>query len=196
MTSPVPFAYGNGIGQNSVKAIEGLAAQSNIPMTVTSTYRPGAGFHGTGNAVDFSDGGDAGTPTMDAFAAWWLENYAAYLLELIHVNMDGTNVCVKNGQVVDGSFYGAATLAEHHNHVHVAATNDGINAAEANGPSSGAASAGTSGTSTPSGALSSSKGFAIFSAGFWKRIGIGAAGVLVVVLALHLAKGGLHVRNA
>ena len=126
------FAYGDGIGTVSVPAILAFAKRSGINLTPTQTNPPGSGaFHGTGNAVDFSNGGDSGTPEMDRFAAYWL-GYAPYLLELIHVNQDGTGTYVKYGKVVDASFY-SSVLFQHHNHVHVAATNHGIMAAQAGG---------------------------------------------------------------
>lgn len=197
------FPYGDGVGSianpsaastDSVGAIEGFAAGSGINLTVTNSIDYGAAsYHGTGNAVDFSNGGDAGTPQMDAFAAWW-EGYAAYLLELIHVNQDGSMVGVKNGQIVDAlQFYGAATMQQHHNHVHVAATLHGIQAAGAGGvtpPASGADPGATNGGAT----VDANSTFAIFSASFWKQVGLGAAGVLIVVLGADITKRGLHVK--
>lgn len=188
------FEYGDGVGTDSRSEIENMAQRSGIVLTVSSSLRIGEqSYHGTGNAVDFSNGGDAGTPEMDSFANWWIQ-YAPFLLELIHVNMDGTGEFVKNGQIVDGSFYGAATLAQHHNHVHVAATIHGIDSAEAGGISVGA----TSGSDPTGGGGTTDSGstFPVFTAGFWKRVGLGAAGVLIVVLGADVTKRGLHVKSS
>ena len=103
-----------------VDSIVGLV-NANFPgMTITDTYRPGAAdHHGAGNAVDFSDGYDS-TPGMRAAAGWFFDNYGSQLLELIHSPF-GHNV--KDGRDVgDGfGFYGADLMAQHRNHVHVAA---------------------------------------------------------------------------
>lgn len=183
------FPYGDGVGQSSIAAIEGLAAKSGIALQVTSTYRPGGPYHGTSNAVDFSNGGNAGTPEMDAFAAWWETNFTPYLLELIHVNQDGSGTYVKNGQQVAGGFFGAATLEQHHNHVHVAATNAGI--AAANG---GGATPAADGTVQATDTSLVSSNLSIFHAAFWERAGIGAAGILTVFLGFDFAKRGLNVK--
>lgn len=133
------FPYGDGVGTLSIPAIEALAAKSGISLTMTNGDPVGSGgYHGTGNACDFSNGGDAGTPEMDRFAAFWMQ-YAPYLLELIHTNQGGppySGTYVKLGQVVDGAaFYGLSLELQHRNHVHVAATNHGIMSAIAAGGS-------------------------------------------------------------
>lgn len=133
------FPYGDGVGTLSIPAIEALAVKSGISLTMTNGDPPGSGgYHGTGNACDFSNGGDAGTPEMDRFAAFWMQ-YAPYLLELIHTNQGGppySGTYVKLGQVVDGAaFYGLSLELQHRNHVHVAATNHGIMSAIAAGGS-------------------------------------------------------------
>ena len=90
-------------------------------MTITSTLRPGdPGHHGAGRAVDFSNGFDS-TPEMRSAAGYFASNYGKELLELIHSPF---NANIKNGQSVgDGfGFYGAGTMNEHRNHVHVAAS--------------------------------------------------------------------------
>jgi len=109
-------AYANG---GIVESIVGLVNQHFPGMTITSTYRNTNDHHGAGKAVDFSDGTDS-TPGMKAAAQWFYENYGGSLLELIHSPF-GNNV--KDGaNVGDGfSFYGADTMAQHRNHVHVAA---------------------------------------------------------------------------
>lgn len=110
-------AYANG---GVIDSITGIVAEKFPWMTITSTYRPGdSGHHGTGNAVDFSDGTDS-TPGMRAAAQYFADNYGAGLLELIHSPFNNN---IKNGQSVgDGfGFYGAGTMNAHRNHVHVAA---------------------------------------------------------------------------
>lgn len=88
-------------------------------MTITSTQRNSADYHGQGKAVDFSNGTDT-TPEMQRAAKFFADNYGGELLELIHSPF---NTNIKNGKSVgDGfGFYGSATMAQHRNHVHVAA---------------------------------------------------------------------------
>lgn len=94
--------------------------QRNFPMmTITSTYRPGdPGHHGTGNAVDFSNGTDS-TPQMRTAAQFFYKSYGPGLFEIIHSPFNNN---VKNGKNVgDGfGFYGAGIMGQHRNHVHVA----------------------------------------------------------------------------
>ncbi|AEV52074.1 tape measure protein [Rhodococcus phage REQ1] len=86
-------------------------------LQVTSAQRDSNDYHGQGKAVDFSNGGDAGTPEMMAFANWIADTWGANTLELIHSPF-GRNI--KDGNSVgDGmGFYGAGTMAQHRNHVH------------------------------------------------------------------------------
>lgn len=92
----------------------------NFPMmTITSTYRRGdPGNHGRGLAVDFSNGFDS-TPQMRQATKFFHDNWGPGLLELIH---SPTPWNIKNGNNVgDGfGFYGAGTMNQHRNHVHVA----------------------------------------------------------------------------
>lgn len=109
------FADGGIIG-----SISRIVNEKFPMMTITSTLRPGdPGHHGAGRAVDFSNGFDS-TPEMRAAAGYFASNYGKELLELIHSPF---NANIKNGQSVgDGfGFYGAGTMNEHRNHVHVAA---------------------------------------------------------------------------
>jgi len=87
-------------------------------MTITSTLRNSNDYHGQGLAVDFSNSTDT-TPQMQSAAQNLYSNYGKGLLELIHSPF---NHNVKHGKDVgDGfSFYGAGTMNEHRNHVHVA----------------------------------------------------------------------------
>lgn len=130
------MGYFDGVGMPSWPGIINAAKASGLvpPLIVTSTVRAGDGYHGTGNAVDFSNGGNAGTPQMDSFAAWVANAYGSRSLEIIHVNMDGSTVEWKNGVKQAQGFYGAATLAQHHNHVHWAITNNGLNGGANAGP--------------------------------------------------------------
>ena len=86
-------------------------------LQVTSSYRDSNDYHGQGKAVDFSNGGDAGTPEMMAFANWIADTWGANTLELIHSPFARN---IKDGQSVgDGmGFYGPGTMAQHRNHVH------------------------------------------------------------------------------
>lgn len=102
---------------STIDLIINLAHGLGFNLTVTSTYRPGeTSYHGLSQAVDFSDGTD--TPTEMAFDRAWAAHYGAETAELIHAG--GVNI--KDGKDVgDGLLlYGAATMAEHHNHVHIA----------------------------------------------------------------------------
>lgn len=104
-----------------IDSIVGLVNRFFPGMAITSTYRAGdPGYHGQGKAVDASDGTDD-TPGMQALSQFFYENYGSGLLELIHSPYSNN---VKNGQNVgDGfGFYGAGTMNEHRNHVHVAAS--------------------------------------------------------------------------
>lgn len=106
-------------GGGVVESITDLVNRHFPGMSITSTYRNSNDHHGSGLAVDFSDG-YASTPGMRQAAQWFSENYGRQLLELIH-NPHPNNV--KNGQNVGDGFgtYGAETMAQHGNHVHVAA---------------------------------------------------------------------------
>lgn len=75
------------------------------------------GYHSKGMAADFSNGGDAGTPEMKAFAHYIADEYQNRTLELIHSPFDRN---INNYQSVgDGyGFYGAGTMDQHRNHVH------------------------------------------------------------------------------
>lgn len=92
--------------------------QQHAPaLQVTSSYRDSNDYHGQGKAVDFSNGGDAGSPEMMGFANWIADTWGANTLELIHSPFARN---IKDGNSVgDGmGFYGAGTMAQHRNHVH------------------------------------------------------------------------------
>lgn len=113
--------YLGGFSQGGIiDSIVGIVNKKFPMMSITSTIRPGdPGHHGSGKAVDFSNGFDS-TPEMRAAAGYFASNYGKELLELIHSPF---NTNIKNGKSVgDGfGFYGAGTMNAHRNHVHVAA---------------------------------------------------------------------------
>ena len=102
-----------------VPSITNLVKRYYPMMTITSTHRNTADNHGRGLAVDFSNGSDS-TPQMRSAAQFFYQNYGKGLLELIHSPFNNN---VKNGKNMgDGfGFYGAGTMNQHRNHVHVAA---------------------------------------------------------------------------
>lgn len=117
-------------------------------MTYTSGERyTDNGYHSKKQAADISNGGDAGTPEMKQLAQWWYDNFFGKgLLELIHAPFNHNvheDVDVGDGYTVPG-LYGAGTMAEHRNHVHIAMS--GV--VSADGTTTGvSASAGASGIS-------------------------------------------------
>jgi hypothetical protein len=125
------FPYAGDVGVHSYDAIIAFEHTSGIPFTVSSTYRPGdPGYHGKGNAVDAYNS----PANMVKLAQWWTQ-FTPFLLELIHSG--GGGYFVKNGKPVSASYYGAATVSQHYNHVHVAVTNSGLNAIRSGNPASG-----------------------------------------------------------
>ena len=103
-------------GGGVVESITALVGQYFPGMSITSTYRNTADHHGSGLAVDFSNGTDT-TPQMQAAARFFHDNYARGLLELIHWPLNGWQN-IKNGAPLN---YGEPTNSQHRNHVHVAA---------------------------------------------------------------------------
>ena len=98
--------------------VEGMQSTvaANFPaLTMTSGYRSTNDHHGSGLAADFSNG-SGNTDDQLALANWIADNYPDSL-ELIYSD-PRFNRNIKNGQFVDQSYYGAATMAEHQNHVH------------------------------------------------------------------------------
>lgn len=117
-------AINSGRGLASGGSVDDLIAimnKSGIAGTsVNSTYRNTNDFHGQGLAVDF--GGAGNGAIRDRVADYW-SRYSGSLLELIHRSDDGSrNWAVKRGKNVGPGYYGEATMNEHRNHVHVAAT--------------------------------------------------------------------------
>lgn len=114
------FQYAKDVGQDSVPALLALARSSGIPFSVSSTYRPGDPlYHGKHNAVDLT-----GTKVNMQQLAAYLYQYSPYLLELIHSN---GSYFVSNGKRL--ATMSPRIVADHWDHVHLAATNSGIKAA-------------------------------------------------------------------
>jgi SLT domain-containing protein/phage-related protein len=112
---------GNEPGFAGGGAVEWMVGQKNkvapaLSMTSGERYTDN-GYHSKGQAADFSNGGDAGTPEMKAFANWIADTWGRQTLELIHSPF---NRNIKNGgDVGDGmGLYGGGTMAGHRNHVH------------------------------------------------------------------------------
>lgn len=107
-------------GGGVVESISALVRRFWPMMSITSTYRNTPDHHGGGRAVDFSNGYDS-TPAMRSATAWFAKNYQPALLELIH---SPSPFNIKNGRNVGNGFgfYGAGTMNQHRNHVHVAAS--------------------------------------------------------------------------
>jgi hypothetical protein len=122
----VPGAVPAPVGGNTIATIIAIMAKSGLPYTVTSTFRPDnsdsphKSFHAFHEAVDFAMPG-SDNPQLLAINQYWAR-YATGLSELIYTGPGGT--CVKDGAVVSCNAVYAAVAAQHHNHVHVAATPD------------------------------------------------------------------------
>ena len=106
-------------GAPSEAQVKAIAAQ--FGLQVTSEDRPGdPGYHGKGMALDVSNG-SGNTPQMRAFADYMAQNFGSSLKELIYSDGPFSGL-IGDGQNVTGSgYYSAGTLAEHRNHVHIAA---------------------------------------------------------------------------
>ncbi len=115
------FAYGG-----LVDEIVAFERKSGVPFKVTSAYKDRIGsrdYHGQGMAVDTADSAQ----NMVRLASW-LYGYSPYLLELIHSG--GAGYFVKHGARKGRGFYGAATVADHYDHVHTAMNRAGLNAVQ------------------------------------------------------------------
>jgi hypothetical protein len=140
------FAFGGDVGVGSYTEIEKFCRGSGVSFSVSSGLRSEAGsYHGTGNAEDLIS--SAGS--MQQLASWLYNTYAAYMLELIHSG--GTGYFVKNGTKVPATYYGASTVSQHYDHVHVAMTLSGIAAARGANPSGTVVDTGVGGSSNGSG---------------------------------------------
>lgn len=102
-----------------VTAIGKLAKVVDPSLQVTSGLREGdPGHHGTGNAADISNG-QSRTPEQLKFANFLADNFRPFIKELIYDD-PSFNKNIADGQFVDRSYYGEATMADHQDHVHAA----------------------------------------------------------------------------
>ena len=121
----LPIGGGGGgslMGANQRMSVYVDVAAKQFNLHVSSGLRPNSittngnhSLHETGFAVDLN-----GAPAdMLAFAKYAAAHWGSQLEELIHTPM---GFGVKNGQQVPLSFWGAATNADHFDHVHLADT--------------------------------------------------------------------------
>lgn len=125
-TANAAVAGGIGLGtsaEDSVQAILAVAKKFDPGAVVSSGTRPG--FTGPTGGQDYHNVGLAADliGNMDAIAKGFYGIYPD-LLEEIHA----PSWFVKNGKKVGPEFYGAATVAQHFDHVHVAARKDAMEA--------------------------------------------------------------------
>jgi len=135
-------------GAPSEAQVKAIAAA--FGLQVTSEDRAGdPGYHGKGMALDVSNG-SGNTPQMRAFADYMATNFGSSLKELIYSDGSFSGLIGDGKNVTGTGYYSSGTLAEHQNHVHVAAAwSDG--ATQATGALSNLATAAQS----ASGALTS-----------------------------------------
>jgi hypothetical protein len=108
------FGVGGGLGsaKGAIGMVPGLA--SKFGLSISSFVRPGdPGFHGSGRAMDVA----GSTGQMLKFAGFMASTFGSKLLELIHTPLGWG---IDNGARVPLSYWGAATNADHYDHVHVA----------------------------------------------------------------------------
>jgi hypothetical protein len=131
----LPAMMATPIAGQAVQAqiVEGVTSEVNFGaqeaarygLRVSSGLRPGdAGFHGSGQAGDYSNQVQYGptTPEMDAFAAEVVAKYAPFIDELIYAGVPNN---IHNGVLVPsinmpGSPYNDAQAGYHGDHVHIA----------------------------------------------------------------------------
>lgn len=100
-----------------------LQIANSMGLTLTAgrsghgTHDVDQGWHDSGEAGDFSNG--VNTDQELAFAMYMFEHFGTQLSELIYSDPRMPKL-IKDGKVVDPSFYGADTLSGHRDHVHVA----------------------------------------------------------------------------
>jgi hypothetical protein len=121
----LPIGGGGGgslMGANQRMSVYVDVAATKFNLHVSSGLRPNSittngnhSLHETGFAVDLS----GATDDMLAFAKYAAAHWGGQLEELIHTPL---GYGVKNGQQVPLSFWGAATNADHFDHVHLADT--------------------------------------------------------------------------
>ena len=106
-------------------AIEQIANGMGLHMSSGMRYGPdpttksGKSFHQTGEAGDFVDDSQGNSDTKLAFAIAMFQHFGSELAELIYSDPRMPQL-INAGHSVDPSFYGAGTLAQHTDHVHVA----------------------------------------------------------------------------
>ena len=150
---------GAGRGPATIDTIESMAKRGPSDLRVTSTYRPDArtssgnlSYHATHNAVDFAgDKPGVDTPQLLAINKFFAGKYGKGLKELIYAGPGGINLL--NGAPF---IYDADTRAQHHNHVHVAATQESLK--KVGGVADSSAAPGTPGATSDSGGVATSPG--------------------------------------
>ena len=150
---------GAGRGPATINTIETMAKRGPSDLRVTSTYRPDArtssgnlSYHATHNAVDFAgDKPGVDTPQLLAINKFFASKYGKGLKELIYAGPGGINLL--NGAPF---IYDADTRAQHHNHVHVAATQESLK--KVGGVADSGAAPGTPGATSDSGGVATSPG--------------------------------------
>lgn len=152
------FAYASDIGISSYREIEDWVLHTLAPdlgLSIGSDYRPGAvtvngniSLHARKNAVDF-----VGSAANMVKLAARLETYHPYILEMEHSGGGPRagkpeGYWVKNGDIVGPDRYGPVNVSQHYNHVHLAMTLSGLNAARQQGgvPAIGISTAGGGGS--------------------------------------------------
>ncbi|WP_395705441.1 phage tail tape measure protein [Rhodococcus ruber] len=109
--------YGQSFANGGVvEGLTALAAEKAPALQVTSSYRDTSDHHGSGKAVDFSNG-SGNTDEMLAWANYLADNYQDQLLELIYDD-PRFDRNIKNGKIVPRDYYAGA--GDHTNHVHAA----------------------------------------------------------------------------
>lgn len=112
------------VGVNAqLKYIEQIANSMGLTLTAGQsghgTHDVDKGFHDSGQAGDFSNSTTGNTPQELGFAQYMYTNFGSELAELIYDD-PGMPKLIKDGSSVEPLYYGATTLSEHKNHVHVA----------------------------------------------------------------------------
>lgn len=120
-----PITIPGGIGNQRISLVQlGHIAQNRFHLRVSEHpafggVTPGVharnSWHYKGRAFDASGSID----NMRNFAAFVRAHYGAHVLELIHNSPKG-GISMANGKDISSSYWGAATWANHRNHVHLA----------------------------------------------------------------------------
>lgn len=148
-SAPVPMtvpATSSGAAPIQAQIVPGVMPEVNYGaqeaakhgLRVTSGFREGdPGFHGSGQAGDYSNQQQFGPPTpeMNAFATEIISKYSQYIDELIYA---GVPQNIYRGQIVPaidmpGSPYSTAQAKYHGDHVHIAWKRGALEAMKAAG---------------------------------------------------------------